>query len=129
VVSLEGSGLLRCRRRLRDRLRLLGSRARYCRAEQSMSARHAPRPMVAAGVAAAVVGVVSVVVEAEEEEEEVVVASVAVGEDAGHSNSPLFSKHETSGGWLYDAANLRCFYLSGHQVNRIPPHGGKPLLV
>jgi hypothetical protein len=86
--------------------------------------------MVAAGVAAAVVGVVSVVVEAEEEEVVVVVvASVAVGEDAGHSNSPLFSKHETSGGWLYDAANLRCFYLSGHQVNRIPPHGGKPLLV
>ena len=86
--------MLRCRRRLRDRLRLLGSRARYCRAEQSMSARHAPRPMVAAGVAAvAVVGVVSVVVEAEEEEV-VVVASVAVGEDAGHSNSPLFSKHD-----------------------------------
>jgi hypothetical protein len=26
--------------------------------------------------------------------EEVVVASVAAGEDAGHSNSPLFSKHD-----------------------------------
>jgi hypothetical protein len=36
-----------------------------------------------------------VVVEAEEEEVVVgVVASVAVGEDAGHSNSPLFSKHD-----------------------------------
>jgi hypothetical protein len=34
-----------------------------------------------------------VVVEAEEEVV-VVVASVAVGEDAGHSNSPLFSKHD-----------------------------------
>jgi hypothetical protein len=30
----------------------------------------------------------------EAEVEEVVVASVAVGEDAGHSNSPLFSKHD-----------------------------------
>ena len=88
--------MLRCRRRLRDRLRLLGSRARYCRAEQSMSARHAPGPRVAGVVVEVVVavGAVSVVVEAEEEEEEVVVASVAVGEDAGHSNSPLFSKHD-----------------------------------
>jgi len=89
--------LLRCRRRLRDRLRLLGSRARYCRAEQSMSARHAPGPRVAGVVVAVVVavGAVSVVVEAEEEEVVVgVVASVAVGEDAGHSNSPLFSKHD-----------------------------------
>jgi hypothetical protein len=91
VVSLEGSGLLRCRRRLRDRLRLLGSRARYCRAEQSMSARHAPGPRVA-GVVVGVVGAVSVVAEAEVEEE--VVASVAAGEDAGHSNSPLFSKRD-----------------------------------
>jgi len=85
--------LLRCRRRLRDRLRLLGSRARYCRAEQSMSARHAPGPRVA-GVVVAAVGAVSVVVEAEEEVVVGVVASVAVGEDAGHSNSPLFSKHD-----------------------------------
>ena len=87
--------MLRCRRRLRDRLRLLGSRARYCRAEQSMSARHAPGPRVAGVVVEVVVavGAVSVVVEAEEEVV-VVVASVAVGEDAGHSNSPLFSKHD-----------------------------------
>ena len=87
--------MLRCRRRLRDRLRLLGSRARYCRAEQSMLARHAPGPRVAGVVAVAAVGAVSVVVEAEEEVVVVVVvASVAVGEDAGHSNSPLFSKHD-----------------------------------
>jgi hypothetical protein len=38
--------------------------------------------------------VVSVVVEAEVVGGVGVVASVAVGEDAGHSNSPLFSKHD-----------------------------------
>jgi len=76
-----------------------------------MSARHAPGPRVAAGVVEVVVGAVSVVVV----EAEVVgvvavaVASVAVGADAGRSNPPPFSKFGTSGGWLYEAANLRCF--------------------
>ena len=74
-----------------------------------MSARHAPGLRVVAGVVVAAVGAVSVAVEAEAVV--AAVASVAAGEDAGRSNPPLFSKRETSGGWLYKAANLRCFYL------------------